>query len=61
MNLPLGISRNTVKKHINATSVGYKDRKGNPSKLDDYKQYLQDRIKAAHPDWIPATVLYREI
>jgi transposase len=57
----LGISRNTVKKHINATSVGYKDRKGNPSKLDDYKQYLQDRIKAAHPDWIPATVLYREI
>jgi transposase len=29
--------------------------------LDPYKAYLQERIDQARPDWIPATVLYREI
>lgn len=26
-----------------------------------YKQYIDDKVKAAAPDWIPATVLLREL
>jgi hypothetical protein len=29
--------------------------------LDAYKHYLAERVKAAAPDWIPATVLLREL
>ena len=32
-----------------------------PSKLDHYKQYIAERVKAAAPEWIPATVLLREL
>ena len=35
--------------------------KTRPSKLDDYKQYIAERVKAAAPEWIPATVLLREL
>jgi transposase len=30
-------------------------------KLDPYKRYIDERVKAAAPDWIPATVLLREM
>lgn len=30
-------------------------------KLDPYKSYLLGRIEQARPDWIPASVLMREI
>lgn len=32
-----------------------------PAKLDPYQGYLRERVEAAKPDWIPATVLIREI
>jgi transposase len=32
-----------------------------PEKLDPFKDYIVERMKAAAPDRIPATVLYREI
>ncbi len=32
-----------------------------PTKLGPYEAYLRERIKDAEPDWIPATVLFREI
>lgn len=58
-----GISRNTVKKYLNAESTvpQYQRNTNRVSKLDPYKPYLQQRIQSAAPDWIPATVLYREI
>jgi transposase len=31
------------------------------SKLDPFRKYLQQRIRQAHPPWIPASVLEREI
>ena len=32
-----------------------------PGKLDAYKHYLEERVKAAAPEWIPATVLLRQL
>jgi transposase len=36
-------------------------REARSSKLDPYQQYIDERVKAAAPDWIPATVLLREV
>lgn len=59
----LGLSRNTVKKYLakqgQAKRVRVKAVK--QQKLDAHKGYLQSRIQAAKPDWIPATVLWEEI
>src|SRR5699024_2835334 len=59
----LGVSRNTVRKYLRANSAvpRYTSRAARPTKLDPYKDYLQARIEAARPHWIPATVLLREI
>lgn len=58
----LGVSRNTVRKYLhNHDPVAYSPRERRPTKLDPYKVYLQERIEAAKPRWIPATVLLREI
>ncbi|MDK6203698.1 IS21 family transposase [Oligella urethralis] len=60
----LGISRNTVKKYLERGidyAPRYSKRAAKPSKLDPYKTYLQRRVAAAAPDWIPAPVLYEEI
>lgn len=58
-----GVSRNTVKKYLHQASSTprYGGARKRPSKLDPYKDYLHRRIAAAHPDWIPAVVLYDEI
>lgn len=58
-----GISRNTVKKYLMKpdTEPKYNQLTKRQSKLDPFKDYLQSRIEAAHPDWIPAAVLYEEI
>ena len=59
----LGLSRNTVRRHL-AQPVElprYQERSSRPAKLDPYKDYLHQRIEAAKPHWIPASVLYREI
>lgn len=58
----LGVSRNTVRKYLRTDQVPEFNRcSTRPSKLDPFKGYLQDRVAAAHPDWIPARVLFDEI
>jgi transposase len=59
----LHVSRNTVRKYLRdiARTPAYSERSDRASKLDPFKTYLMERIAAAKPDWIPATVLFREI
>jgi transposase len=59
----LKLSRNTVRHHLRraAKLPIYPERAKQPSLLDPFKTYLEERIAAAHPHWIPAVVLYREI
>lgn len=57
-----GLSRNTVRKYLRTQAPPtYGPRAPRATKLDPYKAYLQERVEAARPDWIPATVLIREI
>jgi len=61
-----GASRNTVRRYLRQEqgqeqAARYKSRAPRPTKLDPFKPYLQQRITTARPDWIPATVLLREI
>ena len=57
-----GHSRTTIKKYLQSDSEpAYQKRARRGSKLDPYKGYLRDRVGAAHPHRLPATVLYREI
>ena len=57
-----GISVNTVRKYIRNPDVPhYTAKKKRQSKLDPFKEYLKQRIAAAKPEWIPATVLLKEI
>ena len=59
----LGVSRNTVRRYLRDSIAvpHYKKAPQQASKLDLFKPYLQERIAAAKPHWIPATVLFREI
>ena len=58
----LGISRNTVRRYLKQEGPPiFGPRAPRPTKLDPYKGYLTERVEAARPDWIPATVLLREI
>ncbi|MFA5985139.1 MAG: IS21 family transposase, partial [Methylococcaceae bacterium] len=59
----LQLSRNTVRRYLRdvAKTPTYSPRLPRTSKLDPFKAYLRGRIEAAKPDWIPATVLLREI
>lgn len=59
----LGIARNTVRSYLRelARTPTYGPRTARASKLDPFKPYLRERIDAAKPYWIPATVLHREI
>jgi transposase len=58
----MGCSRNTVRRYLRDTGAArYKQRTARGTKLDPYKAYLKSRVEAARPDWIPATVLLREI
>ncbi len=58
----LGISRVTVRRYLSDPEPGsYKPRGARPRKVDPFVPYLQARIEAARPDWIPASVLFREI
>src|SRR5690606_34658144 len=57
-----GLSRNTVRKYLRSgVKAQYGPREARPCKLDPFKSYLLERIDQARPDWIPATVLMREI
>jgi transposase len=58
----LGLSRNTVRKYLRSEHAPKaKERPARASKLDPFREYLQGRIREAHPQWIPASVLGREI
>lgn len=58
----LSVSRNTVRKYLREeVEPGYGPRASRPTKLDAYRDYLLERIDAAKPDWIPVTVLLREL
>jgi transposase len=59
----MGVSRNTVRKCLRNRLVDpvYQDRPDKPSKLDPFKRYIQERLDAAKPGWIPATVIFREV
>ena len=57
-----GTSVNTVRKYLALDAPPrYTARPPVPSKLDPFKGYLVERVEAARPHWIPATVLAREI
>src|SRR5215204_1390089 len=58
-----GRSRNTIRRYLRGGD-GVSKRKPGPKrieKLDPFKAYIVNRVKAALPDRIPATVLFREI
>lgn len=57
----LGVSRNTVRRYLRGAAAGYRERAARPCKLDPYQDYVRERLAAAAPDVIPATVLLREI
>lgn len=58
----LGCSVNTVRKYLNGEAVpAYQGRVCRQAKITPFAAYLQQRVAAAAPDWIPATVLWREI
>jgi len=59
----MGVSRNTIRRYIRGdlTDPNYKQRPPVVRKLDPYKPYIEARLEAAAPDWIPATVIFREI
>jgi transposase len=58
----LGISRNTVREYLRTGKTSaYSDRPKRKTRLDGFTDYIQGRVAAARPDWIPATVIEREI
>ena len=56
----LNLSRNTVRRYLRSGGPPRYQREAQPSKLA-YKEHLVGRVKAAAPEWIPATVLLREL
>jgi len=56
-----GLAVNTIRKYLKAGPPAARIVVRRGSQLDDYDRYLRERIEAARPDWIPATVLHREI
>lgn len=58
----LGCSVNTVRKYAERDEPPkYGPRAPQPRKLEAYEAYLRERVAGAHPVWIPATVLCREL
>ena len=58
----LGVSRNTVRAYLRQdASPVYGPRPDRASKLDPYKPYIEQRLAAARPHWVPASVIDREI
>lgn len=56
------MSRNTVRKYLRQKETPqYRRTQPRTSILDPYKPYLLQCVNAAHPEWIPAAMLYQEI
>lgn len=57
-----GLSINTVRKYLRYEGpVRYPRRRRPGGKIDPFRAYLQERVCAAQPHWLPATVLFREL
>jgi transposase len=57
-----GISRNVVRRYLRSPEAPrYKRRAPRPSKLDAFKNYVAERLRAAAPSRIPATALLIEL
>lgn len=57
-----GHSRTTIRKVLRSTAEPkYKEREKRPGKLDPFKGFLAERVKAALPHRLPSPVLTREI
>jgi len=58
-----GLARNTVRRYLRGgdEAATRKPAPKRPEKLDPFKEYIVERMGAAAPDVIPATVLLREI
>jgi transposase len=57
-----GLARNTIRTILRGKHDDqYGPRKPRPTKIDNYKSYLQERLETAGKIWLPATVLFREI
>ena len=58
----VGCAVNTVRRHLAlADAPTYERKVRRPTKLALYETYLRERQTAAQPNWIPASVLHREI
>ena len=58
----VGCAVNTVRRHLDDENPPRYDRKKTRApKLSPFEGYLRERQAAAHPAWIPASVLLREI
>jgi transposase len=58
----VGVSVNTARKYVRQERPPPSPARAvRATKLDAFKEYLGARVAAARPDWIPATVLCREI
>src|SRR5215470_8482927 len=58
----VGSSRNTVRRYLRDESAArYKPRPPRATKLDPFKNYVVERLTAAAPERIPASVLLREL
>lgn len=56
-----GVSRNTVRRVRDEGGGRRYQRGGRHSKLDAFAGYIGERLAAATPGWIPATVMLREL
>jgi len=56
------VSRNTVRRYLRDQAASQmKDKPRRVHKLDPHRDYIEERLRAASPMWLPATVLLREI
>ncbi len=58
----VGCAVNTIRRQLAQDAAPKYERKvKRETKLAPFEPYLRERVAAAKPLWIPATVLYREI
>ncbi|WP_458576646.1 IS21 family transposase [Xanthomonas phaseoli] len=58
----LQVSRNTVRRYLRDVAAAQRQPRGvRPHKLDPYRTYIEQRVRAAHPAWLPTTVIKQEI
>ncbi|BAQ50187.1 MULTISPECIES: IS21 family transposase [Methylobacterium] len=57
-----GLSRNTVRRYLrDEAAARYKGQPPRPGKLDPFRDYVVERLAAAAPERIPASVLLGEL